>query len=181
MPDGDIVLGLVDAAGEIPSRTMLQKLAYFVAEDSGLPVAFAPYFYGPYSQDLQEDIDALVAAGLLEERARTFEPWQPSPFEGIQYSYELTQDGRAAARSIEPELRATAARVIGAARQANAWNQAALSLAAKLHHLRKVDPEIRDEEVPELARQLGWRIPEPSVRYAARLLALLTQSTTGGR
>lgn len=177
MPASEIVLGLL-AADEIPSRTMLQKLVYFVAETSGRTLGFSPYFYGPYSADLQEDVDALVAAGLVEELAIPFEPWQPSPFDSVQYRCRLTPEGRTASETIPPEVRQATDRVVRAAKDARAWTQSALSLAAKLHHLRKVDPAVRDEDVPELARQLGWRIPDTSVRFAARLLALLT--TTEG-
>ena len=173
MPATDIVLGLL-AADEIPSRTMLQKLVYFVAEESGQTLDYSPYFYGPYSAELQEDLESLVAAGLVEEQVSTFEPWQPGPFDGVRYRYRLTREGQDASRAIPDDVRETCERVVRAAKDAGAWNQSALSLAAKLHHLRKVDSAVQDEDVPELARQLGWRIESASVGYAARLLALLT-------
>lgn len=173
MPAVDYVLALLAAADNIPSRTMLQKLVYLSADLADEPLPFSAHFYGPYSSDLQEDVEALVAGGLLTETVSRLEPWEPTPFDVVQYRYRLTDSGRAAAADVPGGTRAIAERVVQAARAAHAWNQASLALAAKLRHLRRIDPSVGDDRVPALAQQFGWRMTEESARRGARLLEAL--------
>jgi uncharacterized protein YwgA len=173
MPAVDYVLALLAAADDIPSRTMLQKLVYLSADLADEPLPFSAHFYGPYSSDLQEDVEALVAGGLVTETVSRLEPWEPTPFDVVQYRYGLTDAGRDAAALVPGETRDQAERVVQAARAAHAWNQASLSLAAKLRHLRRIDPSLGDDQVPALAHQFGWRMTEESARRGARLLEAL--------
>lgn len=173
MPAVDYVLALLAAVDEIPSRTMLQKLVYLSADLANESLPFSAHFYGPYSSDLQEDVEALVAGGLVTETVSRLEPWEPTAFDVVQYHYRLTNAGRDAAAGVPGETREIAGRVVQAARAAHAWNQASLSLAAKLRHLRRVDPSLGDDQVPALARQFGWRMTEESARRGARLLEAL--------
>ncbi len=174
MPAVDYVLALLAAADDIPSRTMLQKLVYLSADLADESLPFAAHFYGPYSSDLQEEVEALVAGGLVTETVSRLEPWEPTPFDVVQYRYRLTDAGRTAAAGVPGETRETAARVVRAARAAHAWNQASLSLAAKLRHLRRIDPSLGDDQVPALAQQFGWRVTEEQARRGARLLEALS-------
>lgn len=173
MPAADFVLALLAAADEIPSRTMLQKLVYLSADLADEALPFAAHFYGPYSSDLQEDVEALVAGGLVTERVSRLEPWEPTVFDVVQYRYRLTGAGRDAAAIVPGDTRDIAERVVQTARAAHAWNQASLSLAAKLRHLRRIDPSLGDDQVPALAHQFGWRMTEESARRGARLLEAL--------
>lgn len=170
----DYVLALL-ATEDIPSRTMLQKLVYLAADQAGEDLPFAPHFYGPYSSELQDEIEELIAAGWVTESATQLEPWQPTPFDVVQYRYRLTALGRAEVERITPRIQDTASTVIEAAHSAHAWNQASLSIAAKLHHIRQVDPDIGEEAIPEVARQFGWRITEPEARRGAALLERLSE------
>jgi hypothetical protein len=173
MPAIDYVLALLAADDDIPSRTMLQKLVYLSADLADEPLPFSAHFYGPYSSDLQEDVEALVASGLVTETISRLEPWEPTAFDVVRYSYRLTDSGRAAAAEVPGTIRAVAGRVVEAARAAHAWNQASLSLAAKLRHLRRIDPSVGDDQVPALAEQFGWRMSEESARRGASLLKAL--------
>ena len=100
MPAVDYVLALLAAADDIPSRTMLQKLVYLSADLAGEPLPFSAHFYGPYSSDLQEDVEALVAGGLVNETVSRLEPWEPTPFDVVQYRYRLTESGRTEAAGV---------------------------------------------------------------------------------
>jgi hypothetical protein len=168
----DFVLALL-ATEDIPSRTMLQKLVYLTADQAGEELPFAPHFYGPYSSELQDEIEELVAGGWVVESAEQLDPWQPTPFDVVQYRYRLTPLGRTEAERVAPSIRGTASTVIEAAHGAHAWNQASLSVAAKLHHIHRIDPDIGEEAIPEVARQFGWRITEPEARRGAALLERL--------
>jgi len=173
MGEREYALAFLAAEPTIPSRTMLQKLVYLVAFERADSPTFRPYFYGPYSSELQAEIERLVAAGLVMEHSRRLEPWEPSPFEPMQYSYQLTEDGRTEARSLPADLLNRAAQIVAAAREEHAFNAASLSMAAKLRHLRSVSPDVGEPDVPELARQFGWRMTDAAARRGARLIARL--------
>jgi hypothetical protein len=51
-----------------------------------LQAEYSLHFYGPYSQDVADGVDTLVAAGILKEES---EPFQG----GLQYSYRATDKG----------------------------------------------------------------------------------------
>ncbi|HYK95425.1 MAG TPA: hypothetical protein VE011_06125 [Candidatus Dormibacteraeota bacterium] len=174
MAERDYALAVLDAADEVPGRTMLQKLVYLAASSQDDPLWFRPHFYGPYSSELQSEVERLVALGLVEETVRLLEPWQPSTFDPMQYSYRITDAGRAAAREIASPVRDVARRVVETTRETGAWNAAALSMAAKLHHLRLVSPNAAAADVPSLARQFGWRMTESDARVGERLLESLS-------
>lgn len=69
--DIEILLLFCDS-NAIVGSTRMQKLAFLVCEEAATTVIsaptlkFLPYKYGPYSQELRSDIDALIAAGYLE-------------------------------------------------------------------------------------------------------------------
>lgn len=170
MAASDHLFALLAAADEIPSRTMLQKLVYLSANQAGEELPFAAHFYGPYSSNLQDELEELVAAGLVRETTIHLDPWEPTPFDVVQYRYRLTDTGREMAAAVPEDTRRVADRVVGAAHRAHAWNQGSLSIAAKLHHLRRINPEVGDDAIPDLAKQFGWKITEQAARRGARLL-----------
>jgi hypothetical protein len=92
---------LAAADGEIRSKTRLQKLAFLAGQrlqdDYGVePHEFVPYDYGPFSEELLEDVEALEADGLVEIRERR-------TFGGDErYDYRLTTRGRETYRENRP-------------------------------------------------------------------------------
>ena len=76
---------LLSWAGDngLHGRKRLQKVVYFLQE-AGCPLncRYSLHHFGPYSCDVADRCDEMVAAGLLEETAR--------PFNGdTQYTYAL--------------------------------------------------------------------------------------------
>lgn len=69
--DVEILLLFCDS-NVIAGSTRMQKLVFLVREEAKaegiqMPdIPFVPYKYGPYSQELRDDIDSLIAAGYLE-------------------------------------------------------------------------------------------------------------------
>lgn len=85
-----------DGARPVEGRTRMQKFVFLAQEEGQIPAAyrFVPFDHGPYSRELQNDLDELIAAGLVEEKA-----------EGVgegrtRYSYSLTSWGGEVARRI---------------------------------------------------------------------------------
>ena len=60
---------LVRSDGQRLGKTKLQKLVYFCkASGVPMPYTFDMYYYGPFSQELAEDMDRLEILGLVERR-----------------------------------------------------------------------------------------------------------------
>ena len=158
------------AAGSVPSRTMMQKAVYLLGRLRDGDLGFEAYLYGPYSREVQGAVEDLSAAGLIEETRVELEPWEPTPFDVVQYRYALTEAGRAAAEDVAKDLVTAAAGIRSTATQLGAWSSAALAVAAKLDHIRRLRPGVEPSEVPEVAKELGWRVTEGDVTRALRLL-----------
>jgi uncharacterized protein YwgA len=75
--------------GEIAGRTRLQKTVYLLRERFGVPFSlkFKPYYYGPYSDELSDIVENLVALALIEEHRRYLADGV------VEYSYKLTDAG----------------------------------------------------------------------------------------
>ena len=101
LSDKELVILLVHhSRGQtISGRTRFQKIVYLLEEQEiNFGYGFRPHLYGPYSEDLKNDITMLVKLGLIEEEKRDIE------FDGVvydKYEYSLTEDGRRIAERIE--------------------------------------------------------------------------------
>ncbi len=170
MSEREYVLAVLDAAGDVPGRTMLQKLIYLVSRIEQQDLGYSPHFYGPYSAAIQRTTTDLRDLELVSERVRVLPSWASEQFDVHQYRYGLTDQGRLAASQVDQRLRDEAARVVEAARAAHVWGQAPLAAAAKLDHLRRIEPNLDVGDVPALAAQFGWRLSAGDARHAAGLL-----------
>lgn len=61
------LLLILKKMGSVPGRTRFQKLVFLLQRkvNTGLQYNFIPYHYGPYSQELQIDINVLEAGGYI--------------------------------------------------------------------------------------------------------------------
>lgn len=74
---------------KVKGRTRVQKDICILKHKERIPFnfKFEPNYYGPYSYELTDTIDTLVAAGLLEQRISLLSS-------GIRrYDYSLTEEG----------------------------------------------------------------------------------------
>ena len=94
--DVEKLLVVLGKSEEIRGRTRFQKIIYLLKKKKVVDFAydFIPYYYGPYSQDLQIEINLLEAADLIEVE----------PAGGFPSAHMLTEKGKAAAREIEQKL-----------------------------------------------------------------------------
>jgi uncharacterized protein YwgA len=169
----EYLLSLIAAAGEVPGRTMAQKLVYLLARQRGEDAAFRPHFYGPYSDDVAAELAALVGSGLATEQIAVLDAWQPDQFDVYQYRYRLTAEGRQRAADVSGDLTASAKLLVERARDADAWSQEPLAAASKIAHLRDVEPDASLEDLGLLARDFGWRMTESTAARGMRLLDAL--------
>ena len=167
----DIVLGIVRAGGgEIPGRTYLQKVAYFVSEMMGIPMGFGPHYYGPYSSSITAETDSQVAMGRLTEITETFGDDQ------VRYTYRFKPEGEEYLKVIEDfdeEGFRRLTQIVNTIKATGAdYNQ--LACAAKLHYLlQKAGGKISRATAKEEARNLGWEISDNDIDTAIQVLQQL--------
>ncbi len=78
------ILSLVNAAGGIRGRKKFQKIVHILKQNgTKFEESFVYHYYGPYSADLQIEIDALVKLGLLQEVQKN-----------ETYQYNITEKGK---------------------------------------------------------------------------------------
>lgn len=94
--DIEKVLFILSKLREIAGRTRFQKIIFLLKHKEGINFSyiFVPYYYGPYSFELQLDINLLEAAGLLEI----------IPKDGTLYLHRLTSEGEKLAAKVEEKI-----------------------------------------------------------------------------
>lgn len=100
------LLMLVAACGRVRGRTRIQKLAFIsqqLAQSGVLQVRFEfqPYFYGPYSSQLNEALATLIDRGLISEESYTANR-EGQQIEG--YVYQLTPTGQLLAERVRDKV-----------------------------------------------------------------------------
>jgi len=180
MKQRDLLLLVIQECGERPEfgRTSLQKVAFFAAEALSRDFHHKAHLYGPYSEDVEDDVDALVESGLIEERTESLAFTGRGGYPGRRYSYSLTDDGRERTEALAnayPEdlagLRKTVAQLIGAA---GSLDQGILSATAKTYYLAKrKDEPLSVRQIQALAAERGWQISREQISQVAVVLQSL--------
>lgn len=158
-------------AGQIDGKTTMQKIVYFVRPKITLsdnPV-FRPHFYGPYSSQVDFQLDKLVALGFLQQSAR------PTINDRLMYSYRLTKLGKSVLESLTGKYSKefeSIRSIVRTCKRYSGLNPTTLSYAAKVHHILSTTKGIVNEgEVASAAKNIGWKIDPEGIRRGAKLLA----------
>jgi len=95
--DMELLLIMLMNLKEIIGRTRFQKIVFLLEQKFGVAFSynFTPYYYGPYSSDLQHEINLLSLMGFVDI----------SHSHGVPYTHRLTERGILAAKSIEEQYR----------------------------------------------------------------------------
>jgi uncharacterized protein YwgA len=98
-----LLLEIMMHVGSIQGRTRLQKMIFLAQEELGLPHVFdfKKYHYGPYSWDLTETVERMLARGEIEEQVE-------SRGDSIRYTYSASKDAGKAEPIPAPEISAKA-------------------------------------------------------------------------
>lgn len=99
------ILVLLHYLGEIKGSTRLEKLLFLLKEKYGMVgksfYKFEPYYFGPFSVQILEDVTMLRDMGLIEIENEVFEPRsQFSDAIFIRKAYRLTENGTAKAKEV---------------------------------------------------------------------------------
>jgi uncharacterized protein YwgA len=88
---------------KVRGRTRVQKDICILKHNDKIPFnfKFEPNYYGPYSYELTDTVDTLVAAGLLEQNITHLSSG------ARRYDYTLTEEGKELFRKIKmaPDLK----------------------------------------------------------------------------
>lgn len=176
-PREAVLLALDAAEGTVEGRTAMQKITYLVAVALNRDLGHRAHYYGPYSRPVEF---ALAQTALAEEVTETMERF-PSYTAGPdirKYRYELTPQG--IEQAAEARVRDKGgAEIVKATVQAihdavPDLDQQTLSMAAKIHFIVSHEDEpTKLADIPNLARQLGWRISDAQVERSVELLQTL--------
>jgi hypothetical protein len=168
-----------EESGQIIGRTLLQKKLYFAAVLAEQELGFRPHYYGPYSPEVADAVDSLVANRFLKETTETF-PGQESIFgEWRRHSYELTADGDRLLEALgdtgEARKLREALEKVNAQPIASDFNL--LSVAAKVHVLLREKSPATASEIRRKALEYGWQLSEQQIEDVARYLVDLGLAT----
>ncbi len=88
----EAVLFTIGILGGVRGVTRLHKIIFLAKEEGGIDIdaEFIPYYYGPWSPDIQRAINSLVERHLVN----VLEPSIAQGSESPPKIYVLTQDGR---------------------------------------------------------------------------------------
>lgn len=91
-----IALMYVNGQEPIEGRTRLQKMVFLMQQKineralaplNGHDYEFVPYDYGPFSKELYDDLDTLIAEEFVEDAEEEFAPGK------LRYEYYIDSDG----------------------------------------------------------------------------------------
>jgi uncharacterized protein YwgA len=171
----DTVLLISHAAGDrVVGRTVMQKLAYFSGLFLGTALGHHAHYYGPYSSKVEDALNNAVIAGELREIAERMPDWSGGP-DLRKYTYDLQPSGRDRVERLvrtHPKEWQRILTAVGAVRTVLPdLDQKTLSSAAKTFLIISESEEgVEEDDIPALARQLGWELSPAQVRTTIRLL-----------
>ncbi len=186
-----LVLSMHYCDRSMKGKTLLQKRLYFIdtylkilLEEENLPsLNFIPYYYGPYSPLLNEDLLFLIEGGFISETSTKRENIDRQGNPRIRYDFVLTDKGEAKAKefkdkysSFHEALEAICHLLISKAGD----DYQLLSWAAKTHFLlsRTDKPMIIENIKKEAQEKVHWNITEDQIAKAIKLLTEFKLVTT---
>lgn len=172
----ELVLSVVDVAGEVPGKTVLQKLCYFSSEKLGTDLEFRPHYYGPYSPKVSNTTDDALAVDFLSEeieRGSLASPWEtPSGkkmTEWERHNYELTDDGEmyitALREEQDSELRQLET-LVEELRRVTDFDASTISNMAKVHYIQKETDAASPADIQGEATEWNWDLSLPEITTA---------------
>ncbi len=176
----DVLLSIIAEGASRPEfgRTSLQKVAYFVGVHRDFGFRHQAHFYGPFSEVVEADVEALVATGLIEERVQNLPFVSHHGQPGKRFEYRLTEAGAGRVADLEAvhpdEVFDVQAFVKQLEEAAGGLDQGILSPAAKTYFIaNRENRDLTSSEIRELARELGWDLRPGQIKRVARVLEQL--------
>jgi uncharacterized protein YwgA len=164
---------IASTGGTVEGRTVIQKLSYFGGLALDQDLGHRAHYYGPYSRDVEIALENEAFAGDLDETMRTFvNQW--SGREAKAYTYVLTDQGKDAVAEIVNAKPQAVKRVESIVHRLGElvpeYRQHPLSLAAKVDLILEQQGAMHADEIPVVAKRLGWEVNDDEVAEAVKIL-----------
>ncbi|MBU7045351.1 MAG: hypothetical protein HXS54_02855 [Theionarchaea archaeon] len=170
----DAMLVIVSLAEDKATRTVIQKMSYFLEVLDLIDARFRPHYYGPYSDEVQEKLTNLLDLRFSAEHTEALAV--PSVFkEGKKYVYSITEDGKEILKRIQedPEYK-TIEKIITICKEESGFDIDILSAAAKICYILQRERRIMSiSNIMEEGKRLGWNIELKNIQKVVSLLESL--------
>lgn len=183
-PDKIILLIIDKAGGRISGKTLLQKRAYFLSKALHWDLGYRAHYYGPYSPEIETGIGRLKSLGFIDEKTLGFGTTNQSGFEVRRYDYEITEDGKTIIQKLRQKESSACQKVdetlCRLSEAGDDGDYMTLSIAAKTYHvLDEKRTPLKNEEIRNFAKTLGWKISPESIDNAVNFLEKVELVTAG--
>ena len=159
----DALLATIDSETDgIPGRTLLQKRMYFLSVLVGEDFQFTPYYYGPYSSRVTDQLGALREAAFVSEQSELY--GTSGPFgEMRRFDYNLTSDGKELVDRHSEDMKVYNEALSKINDHPIVRNTRLLSAAAKVHFIVSEHGRATVPEIQRWAKELGWSVEPKQV------------------
>ena len=179
-----ILLALHYFKGGIRGKTLLQKRMYFLdillkeklGDSAQLPdLDFIPYYYGPYSPVVNEDLIYIKLGNYISENSVEFDFVNDSGFQAKRTDFILTDSGRARAIELErenPELARHINDICDTIHKIDNDRYEQIAIDAKTHFILKSESRpLNRDNIKEIARKrCKWIIDDKQIDEAFKHL-----------
>jgi uncharacterized protein YwgA len=170
----ETVLLVIDAAGgTVEGRTAIQKLCYFAGLALNEDLGHRAHYFGPYSREVEIALENEAFAGDLDESMRKF-VYNSTGREGRAYTYELSDQGNEVTAEIRAAKPVAAERINTIVKRLGElvpeYRQHPLSLAAKVDLILEQQGSMSADQIPAVAKGLGWEVNDDEVAEAVDIL-----------
>lgn len=174
----NLILLIVDAfGGAVQGKTLLQKRSFFLGEILGVDLGFRPHYYGPYSDQVANEVTVLKNSGYLDEARLSWGAYSNAGFEVARSDFKITEPGKKVIAWFKRQYPHDTSRVAEAARrfkQAGDLDYVDLSIAAKAFWiLREAKKPLELEQIAAEANKFAWTVKDKQVEKAAEFLKKL--------
>jgi len=176
----DLLLSLIAMAEgrQELGRTSIQKVAYFASLALNRDLGHKAHFYGPFSEIVEDELEALVLSDLIDEKVTTIGVSSGTGFPVRKYEYSITDEGSTRVKEIaevHPQDTAQLDNLMELILEhAGGLDQRVLSPAAKVLYIAgQQDRAVRSDEIQLAGADLGWDLDESQVKLVAELLERL--------
>jgi uncharacterized protein YwgA len=171
-----IILLLIDySGGEFRGKTLLQKQIYFLSLFLKKDFGYKAHYYGPYSQNVDDNLIKLKSIGFLAENTLFYGISDNSGFEVKGFNYSLTENGKKVLSKYKldnaDEVKKIERILNKLKKSENFQDYFALSIAAKAFYIVREKGRISRQEIKNIATEYGWNnIRQESIDNAVNFL-----------
>ena len=155
--------------GVVKGRTLLQKKLYFLGDLSDEDYGFSPHYYGPYSELVAQQVEALakMSAGFIDEGVVGL-AGTGGPFgERVRYDLGLSTAGKKVLRKRKDILSPYQDHLDRINGHSIANNVKLMSAAAKAHFIVTEHGPATVKDIQQRALGLGWRVSRDQIQKSS--------------